>query len=107
VAAGAHGRSVRGTVALSAAGAGARLEVDLLTRRASIASAHPALVRVGRTVRSSLTAGRVTFAVALDAKAMRALHARRHLALSVRLVLRPRSGPAVTVVRPLLLRAGP
>ena len=102
--AGPHGRSVRGSVAVSPTGAGGRLEVDLLLRRAELAGASARLVRVGRTVRTSLAGGRVPFSVALDARARRALRARHRLALSVRVLLTPPHGAAVSVVRPLVLR---
>jgi hypothetical protein len=100
-----HGRSVRGSVDVSQAGAGSRLEVELLAPRASLASTgHPAQVQVGRVVRSSLTAGAVRFTVALDARARHALHMHGHLALRVRIVLSPAHGSAVTIVRSVVVR---
>jgi len=99
-----HGGSVRGSVDVSAAGAGGRLEVDLLATRASLASAAPpARVRVGRFARSSLPAGVVSFQVSLDARARRALRTRRRLALSARVLLTPVAGPPVTIVRSIRL----
>jgi plastocyanin len=102
---GRHGISVRGSVDVSQAGAGGRLEVDLLARRASLARSGGAMrVRVGRLVRSPLLAGVVSFTVPLDARAARALRSRRRLALAVKLVLTPVHGAAVSSVRGVLLR---
>lgn len=98
----AHPPGVHGTVAVSQAGAGGRLEVELLAGHASLASAQG--VQVGRTLRSSLPAGRVPFSVSLDARARRALRRARRLALTVRIVLTPPQGAAVTVSRSVLLR---
>jgi hypothetical protein len=96
---------VRGSVALSQAGGGGRLEVDLLARRASLAAApHAPLASAGRLARSSLPAGLVSFKVTLNARASHALRAHRRLALSVRIVIRPVHGQPVTVTRAVLLR---
>jgi plastocyanin len=98
-----RGPSVHGSVAVSEAGAGGRLEVDLLAKSASLAAHRASRVRVGRLLRSALHAGALPFAVALDAKARRTLHAHRRLALTVRLVLSPAQGAATSVVRSVLL----
>jgi plastocyanin len=101
---GPHGVSVRGSVDVSQAGAGGRLEVDLLVRRASLGRAGGAAqVRVGRLVRSPLGAGVVSFTVALDARARLALRSRRRLAVAVKLALTPMHGAAVSSVRSVLL----
>jgi plastocyanin len=101
-----RGKSVRGSVRVSQAGAGGRLEVDVLARGASLASApRPARVQVGRLVRSSLRAGRATFTVTLNAKAEHALRVHGHLALTVKIVLTPTHGSAVTVTRSVVLHA--
>lgn len=100
-----HGKSVRGSIALARAAAGARLEVQLLAPRASLASTgRSAPVLVGRLVRSSLRAGPVTFAVALDSRARHALRAHRRLPLTVRIVLSPAHGAAVTIARVVVVR---
>ncbi len=100
------GKSVHGSVEVSQAGAGGRLEVDLLAKGASLASgAHLAQLRVGRLVRSSLRAGTVSFAVPLSAKAKRALARHGRLALGVKIVLEPATGSAVRITRSVLLRA--
>jgi plastocyanin len=99
-----RGQSVRGSVKLSQAGAGARLEVDVLARGGSPASAaRPATVQVGRLLRSSLPAGTTTFTVTVDAKARRALRVHGRLALTVKIVLTPSHGSAVTVTRSVAL----
>jgi plastocyanin len=102
---GQRGRAVRGSIKVSRAGAGARLQVDLLAKRASLASAgQSGLVRVGRLVRSSLQPGTASFKVALDARARHGLAARLRLALSVRIVLTPAHGSVVTITRSVVLR---
>jgi plastocyanin len=104
--AGPHARSVHGSVNVSSTGAGGRLEVDVLATRASLARVDPrALVRVGRMVRPSLTAGAVRFTVALSRSALRSLRTHRHLAVIVRVLLAPLHGTPVMVARRLLLRS--
>jgi plastocyanin len=99
-----HGESVHGSLVVSQAGAGGRLEVALLARGASLAKVgHPQQVRVGRLVRASLRAGKVSFTVPLSAKAKRALKLHRRLALTVAMVLTPAQGSAVTVTRSVLV----
>jgi plastocyanin len=99
-----HGTSVRGSVAISEAGTGGRLEVDLLARSASLAAHHAAPVRVGHLVRSSLHAGTIRFAVALSARSRQALRRHRRLALTVRMLLSPPHGAAVSIVRAIVQR---
>jgi hypothetical protein len=95
---------VHGSVRVSQAGAGGRLEVDLLAKSASLArSGHSTQVQVGRLARSSLRAGTVPFAVLLDAKGRYALSSHRRLALTVKIVLTPVGGSAVTITRSVLL----
>ena len=101
-----HGSSVRGSLDVSAAGVGGRLEVDLLAKSASLARrGHSKQVTVGRLVRSSLYAGSVSFAVPLNAKGKATLRRQRRLALSVRIVLTPLHGAAVTITRSIVLHA--
>jgi plastocyanin len=101
-----RGAAVRGAIAVSEAGSGGHLQVDLLARRASLAGArHAPLASAGRLVRSSLRAGVVSFKVPLNARATRALRAHHRLALSVRIVIRPLHGSPVTVTRAVLLRS--
>jgi hypothetical protein len=101
-----HGSSVRGSVKISQAGVGGRLEVDLLASGAPPAKAgHSPQVRVGRLVRSSLYAGSVSFTVPLNAKGKAALRRHRRLALTVKITLTPLHGAAVTVTRVVVVRA--
>jgi hypothetical protein len=101
-----HGGAVHGSVEVSHAGAGGRLEVQLLVRRAALASAgRIAQAQVGRVARATLAPGTVSFNVALDAKAARALRVHRRLALNVRIVVTPVDGPAVVLTRSVLLRS--
>lgn len=99
-----HGSTVRGSVALSQAGAGGRLEVQLLARPTALAAAASAAVPVGRTTRAPLHAGVVSFAAVLDGRARRALRHAHRLALRVRITLAPVSGAAVAFNRAVLLR---
>ena len=101
-----HGSSVRGSLEVSQAGSGGRLEVGLFAAGASLAKAGPhAQVRVGRLVRSSLQAGNVSFSVSLGAKGKAALHRHRRLTLTVRITLTPQHGAAVTVTRVVVVHA--
>lgn len=101
-----HGPSVHGAVAVSQAGAGGRLVVELLAKTASLTSVRrPAQVVVGRLVRGSLHPGTATFTVTLDAKAARALRVHGRLALTVKIVLTPAHGSAVTLNRSVTLHA--
>jgi plastocyanin len=100
-----HGRSIRGSLKISQAGAGGRLEVDLLAKAASLAVAgHGAQVQVGRLVRSGLHAGTLPFTVTLGARARHALRAHRRLTLSVRILLSS-SHAAARITRTVVLHA--
>lgn len=101
-----HGSSVRGSLTVSQAGVGGRLEVDLLAKGASLAKAgHSARVRVGRVVRSSLRAGAVSFSAPLSANARSALVRHRRLALTVRVLLQPTHGAAATMTSSVVMHA--
>ncbi len=101
-----HGGAVHGAVEVSHAGAGGRLEVQLLAKRAALASAgRSARAQVGRVARATLASGTVSFTVALDAKAARALRVHRRLALNVRIAVTPVDGSAVVLTRSVLLRS--
>jgi hypothetical protein len=100
-----HGGSVKGSINLSKAAADYRLEVDLLTQSASLTRAkHSTRVRVGRYVRSPLSAGKLSFSVSLNARAKSALHRHHKLALTVQIVLTPVAGAPVSVTRSVVLR---
>jgi plastocyanin len=101
-----HGRSVEGSLELSQAGSGGRLEVALYATRASLAGAgNRTRVRVGRLSRPSLKAGLVSFTVPLTARARSALRHHRRLALTVQIVLTPTHGAAVKVTRAVVEQA--
>jgi hypothetical protein len=103
-----HGSVVGGSVEVSQSGAGGRLEVDLIANSASLAKVRhkkPAPAVVGRLVRTSLSAGKVSFSVSLNAKAKSALRRHHKLALSVQIVLTPLHGAAVTITRSIVLHA--
>jgi plastocyanin len=101
-----RGTSVKGSLEVSQSGAGGRLEVDLLAKGASLAKLrHAGSVRVGRLVRASVSAGKVSFSVALTAAAKRALARKHRLPLTVKIVLTPTRGPAVSIARSVTLRS--
>jgi hypothetical protein len=101
-----HGRSVSGSIELSQASVGGRLEIELLARGASLAGlGHSAQIRVGRLVRSLSRAGIARFTVALDARARRALRAHGKLALNVKIVLTGAHSSSLTITRGVLARA--
>jgi len=100
-----RGKAVRGSVALSSAGAGGRLQVDLLAKSASLASANRAArVRVGRLVLAHVHAGRASFAVALSSRARAALRRHGRLALTATVLIGSPAGRSVTIVRKVLMR---
>jgi plastocyanin len=100
-----RGGVVKGSLEISKVGVGDRLEIDLFAKQASLAKSHrQARVRVGRLVRGSVPAGKLSFAVKLDAKARKALAHRRRLALSVRITLTPTYGESLTVTRAVVVR---
>ena len=100
-----HGDAVHGTVQIPAADGGARLEVELLAQGALLARVQRGGgSRVGRLVRSSAPAGTVSFTVALDAQAKRALRHRHKLALTAKIVLTPKHGAAMTLTRSVVVR---
>lgn len=101
-----HGSTVHGSIKVSQAGSGGRLEVGLFAAGASLAKAgHPAQMRIGRLVRSSLKAGNVPFSVPLTAKGKAALRRNRRLALTVKITLTPLHGAAVTITRSVVVHA--
>jgi plastocyanin len=103
-----RGTSVKGSLNVSQAGGGGRLEVDLFAKSASLARTRRSgsgSVRVGRLVRASVSVGRVSFSVSLTARGKRALTRHRHLALTVKITLTPVRGTPVSVTRNVVLRA--
>jgi Fibronectin type III domain len=103
-----HGSSVRGSLEIASSGVGGRLEIDLITNSASLAKVRhqkSTSTVVGRLVRSSLYAGKMSFSISLNAKAKRALSRHHKLTLSVQIVLTPVHGAAVTITRSVVLHA--
>jgi plastocyanin len=95
-----RGTSVRGSIALSRAGTGGRLEIVLLSRRSALGAGRSGTMRVGRLVRTKLKAGRLPFRVSLLRVARRALGREGKLPLVVRITI---SAPDL---KPLRLRRG-
>jgi plastocyanin len=97
---GQRGGTVRGSLEVSQAGAGGRLEVDLFASSASLATAgHSTRVRVGRLVHNSVSAGKVPFAVGLTPRARKALKRHHRLALTVKITLTPLHGTPLNLTR--------
>jgi hypothetical protein len=101
-----RGGSVKGSLEISKAGGGDRLEVDLLATAASLAKAGHATQVVGRFASASVSAGQRSFSVKLNAKARRALKRHHRLALKVKITLTPAAGEALTITRSVILHAG-
>jgi hypothetical protein len=101
-----RGSTVKGSLEVSKAGGGDRLEVDLLATTASLAKAGHATQVVGRFVSASVSAGQRPFSVKLNAKARRALKRHHRLALKVKITLTPVTGEATSVTRSVTLHAG-
>jgi plastocyanin len=98
-----RGAAVKGSLEVSKSGAGDRLEIDVFAKSAVLAKAgHSTRVRVGRLVRGSVPAGRLSFSVKLDAKARKALKRHRRLALTVKIALTPSYGEPTTVTRSVI-----
>ncbi len=100
-----RGSTVKGSLEISKAGAGDRLEVDLIATTASLAKAGHATQVVGRFVSAAVSAGQRSFSVKLDTKAMRALKRRHRLVLKVKTTLTPANGEATSVTRSVILHA--
>jgi hypothetical protein len=100
------GTTVKGSLQISKAGVGDRLEVDLLATTASLAKAGHATQVVGRLVSASVSAGQRSFSVTLDAKARRALKRHHRLALKVKITLTPVNGEATSMTRSVTLHVG-
>ena len=91
-----HGGVVHGSLVVSSAGSEGQLQIELITK----GTAAP----LGRFLRSSLRAGRLTFSLPLNAQAKRALRHRHKLALNVKIVLTPKHGSAMTLTRSVVVR---
>jgi plastocyanin len=91
-----RGTRVRGTVDVEQAGS--KLEVTVTAR------VKRSRVRVGRWVESSPARGSVTFSVALDARARRALRSERKLTVTVAVALTQPDGKRLTCSAKALIR---
>jgi hypothetical protein len=100
-----RGTTVKGSLQVSKAGVGDRLEVDVIATTASLAKAGHATQVVGRFVSASVSAGQQAFSVKLDAKARKALKRHHRLALKVKITLTPVYGEAMTVTRSVTVHA--
>jgi hypothetical protein len=97
------GFSVRGSVSVSAAGAGGKLIATLQARASDLGGRGSGEVTAGRTS-VKLHPGRVGFSISLNGSAKRALKRRGRLALKVKLEVRGRSGQTVHATRAVTLR---
>ncbi|HTA15384.1 MAG TPA: plastocyanin/azurin family copper-binding protein [Solirubrobacteraceae bacterium] len=101
-----HGSNARGSIEVGQSGAGGRLEIDLLAKSALLGKGRGSkLVSVGRLVRQSLPAGRLSFSVALTGQGKRALAHRHSLSLTLRITLTPTRGATTSLTRSVVLRA--
>jgi hypothetical protein len=106
IAKGQRGSSVKGSLTVSGAGAGGKLQIDLFATRAMLFGAgHPGKMRVGRLTRSSLSMGHLSFKVALTSVARRALNRVERLPLQVKVALTPFQGESLRRVRAVILHA--
>ena len=101
-----RGGSVKGSLEVSKAGAGDRLEVDLIATTASLAKTEHATQVVGRFVSASVSAGQRSFLVKVNTKARRALKRHHRLALKVKITLTPANGQATSLTRSVTLHPG-
>jgi plastocyanin len=101
-----RGSFVKGSIDVSQAGAGGRLQVDLFTTRAKLfGPGHPGKMRIGRLIRSSLAEGHVSFTVSLKGVARRTLRRDEHLSLQVKVTVTPPEGDALRRTRAVILHA--
>jgi plastocyanin len=101
-----HSSVARGSIEVGQAGAGGRLEVDLLVKSALLVKGRGSkLVNVGRLVRQSLSAGKLSFSVALTAQGKRSLAHRHSLPLTVKITLTPTRGATTSLTRSIVLRS--
>ena len=98
------GSSVKGSINLSQASAGGKLKIDLLAKPSSLSGGESsAKTNVGRFMRSSLRAGRLSFAVPLKGVARRALRSQDKLSLKVKVKVMPPGRAALTLTRGVVL----
>ena len=91
-----HGAVVHGSLVVSSAGSEGQLQIELLAKGAA--------APLGKLLRSSLHAGKLTFSLVLNAKAKHTLKTHHKLALTVKIVLTPKHGSAMTLTRSVVVR---
>ncbi len=96
-----RGSAVRGTIAV--AQADSRLQVDVLAKRSALGGKGSTQTCVGRTVKASVR-GTVSFSVALNSAAKRAVKRRGKLALTLKVTVTPPAGVPFTSTRAVTLR---
>jgi plastocyanin len=99
-----RGAVVRGSVTTPAGPS--RIVVTAFASRRSLAGGAASRVRIGSLSKRSTGTGRTAFAVKLRAAARRALRQRGRLAVSLRIVVTPPSGPAAVKNARVALRSG-
>jgi hypothetical protein len=94
---------VKGSVLVKRSGS--RLLARTFARRKALSGGRSTkLIQVGRKLRTRVGPGRVTFSVALNATARRALRRSGRLSIVLRLTVTPPSGKAFTASRTVILR---
>jgi hypothetical protein len=91
-----HGAAVHGSLVVSSAGSEGQLQIELLSKGAA--------APLGKFLRSSLHAGKLTFSLVLSAKARHTLKTHHKLTLTVQIVLTPKHGSAMTLARSVVVR---
>lgn len=92
-----HGGAVHGSLVVSSVGSEGRLQIELLAKGAA--------APLGKLVRSSLHAGKLTFELLPNAKGKAALRHHGRLTLMVKITLTPVHGAAATITRSVVIRA--
>lgn len=100
-----HGTAVRGSLTVSRAGAGGSLQVDLIAKATShTRHTHAKSLLAGRLVRRSAPAGKLSFTIALNARAKVMLRRQHRLALTVKIAFTPPGGAADSFTRNIVVR---
>jgi len=99
------GHRVKGSLSVSRPGT--RIEIVLLSRRATLGLSGRRRMRVGRSVVTAAAAGQMRFSVALNARARRALRARKTLPVLVRVKASAPTTASIERVRAVRLRRAP
>ncbi len=103
-----HASAVRVSLEVASSGVGGHLEVDLIASAASLGGAHrgsPRVAVVGRLVRGSISAGKQSILIVLDARAKNSLRRHHKLRVTVKIILTPTTGPVQVLMKSIVLRA--